>query len=73
LNLGIAAHRSLWFESEELRRKVLPIGEDGRQVLGEVADLARQNLLALPVERVSGLHPGRYERFARLEKAPDLH
>jgi hypothetical protein len=42
-------------------------------VLGEVADLARQNLLALPVERVSGLHPGRYERFARLEKAPDLH
>ncbi len=31
-------------ESEESRRQALPIGEDGREVLCEVADLARQDL-----------------------------
>ena len=34
-------------ESEELRCKLLPVGEHGRKVLGEVPDLARQDLLAL--------------------------
>jgi hypothetical protein len=51
----------LFPESEELRRKVLPIGKDGREVLCEVADLARQNLLALRIQHLGGFRRRTYE------------
>jgi hypothetical protein len=43
----------LFLESEELRRKALPIGENG-QVLCEVANLARQYLFALGIHYLGG-------------------
>ncbi len=58
----------LLLEPEELRRKALPIGEGGPKVLCEVADLARQDLLALCIQHLGGLDPGRYQGFASLEQ-----
>lgn len=45
-------------ESNELRGKSLPVSEDGRQMACEVTDVAREDLLALGVQYVCGLHPG---------------
>lgn len=58
----------LFLESEELRRKALPVGKDGREVLREVADLARQDLLALGIEHLGGRYPCRYKGSASLEQ-----
>jgi len=44
----------LFLESEELRRKVLPVGEDGREVLREVPDLARQDHFSLCIQHLGG-------------------
>ena len=57
----------LFLESDELRGKALPVGEDGREMRCEVPDLARQDHLALRIQHVGGLHPGRYQRFAGLK------
>ena len=58
----------LFLESEELRRKVLPVGEDGREVLREVPDLARQDHFSLCIQHLGGPYPGRYNGFASLEQ-----
>src|SRR5882672_5677127 len=74
LNLGIAVHGSLRFdptllllETDELRGKALPVGEDGREMGCEVPDIARQDHLALRIQHLGGLHPGRYQRFTGLK------
>jgi hypothetical protein len=62
----------LLLEPEELRRKALPIGEGGPKVLCEVADLARQDLLALCIQHLGGLDPGRYQGPAFTDRVTDL-
>src|ERR1700691_1631057 len=44
----------LFLESEELRCKALPVGEDGRKVRCEVPDLARQNRFSLLIQHLGG-------------------
>ena len=63
-----SAPRLLPLESEEFRSKLLLVGEDGRKVLGEVPDLARQDFFALGIQHLSDPQPGRYERFASLDQ-----
>jgi hypothetical protein len=45
-------------KSNELRRQSLPVREDGRQMAGEVTDVACEDYLALRIQYVCGLYPG---------------
>jgi hypothetical protein len=59
----------LALESEECRCKLLPVGEDGRKVLGEVPDLARQDFFAiLPSLQY---RPDNAPRCKRRQRSPD--